>query len=65
MTWVWTNEWTNEGDVTPLGARALNTGGPAMQGLPEWARRVSNLRPLACEASALPLSYAPSVKRRW
>ena len=26
-----------------------------------WARRVSNLRPLACEASALPLSYAPSV----
>ena len=26
----------------------------------EWARRVSNLRPLACEASALPLSYAPS-----
>src|SRR5947209_9023734 len=26
---------------------------------PKWARRVSNLRPLACEASALPLSYAP------
>jgi hypothetical protein len=26
---------------------------------PRWARRVSNLRPLACEASALPLSYAP------
>ena len=25
----------------------------------KWARRVSNLRPLACEASALPLSYAP------
>jgi hypothetical protein len=25
----------------------------------QWARRVSNLRPLACEASALPLSYAP------
>src|SRR4051794_25264254 len=24
-----------------------------------WARRVLNLRPLACEASALPLSYAP------
>ena len=23
-----------------------------------WTRRVSNLRPLACEASALPLSYA-------
>jgi hypothetical protein len=24
-----------------------------------WAREVLNLRPLACEASALPLSYAP------
>jgi hypothetical protein len=24
-----------------------------------WARVVSNHRPLACEASALPLSYAP------
>src|SRR5687767_5513526 len=31
----------------------------AARGL-RWARRVSNLRPLACEASALPLSYAPS-----
>src|ERR1700722_1815922 len=28
-------------------------------GTSRWARRVSNLRPLACEASALPLSYAP------
>ncbi len=27
--------------------------------LPSWARQVLNLRPLACEASALPLSYAP------
>src|SRR5439155_26405440 len=26
----------------------------------QWARLVSNQRPLACEASALPLSYAPS-----
>lgn len=26
----------------------------------KWARLVSNQRPLACEASALPLSYAPS-----
>src|SRR3954454_82181 len=25
----------------------------------EWARLGSNQRPLACEASALPLSYAP------
>src|SRR5690606_34369436 len=29
--------------------------------LPAWARQVSNLRPLACKASALPLSYAPGV----
>jgi hypothetical protein len=29
-----------------------------------WAREVLNLRPLACEASALPLSYAPEVKER-
>jgi hypothetical protein len=29
---------------------------------PWWARQVLNLRPLACEASALPLSYAPE---RW
>src|ERR1039457_4772081 len=28
-------------------------------GLYDWARLVSNQRPLACEASALPLSYAP------
>ena len=27
----------------------------------EWARLGSNQRPLACEASALPLSYAPST----
>ena len=27
--------------------------------MPRWARQVLNLRPLACEASALPLSYAP------
>ena len=25
----------------------------------EWAQQVSNLRPLPCEGSALPLSYAP------
>jgi hypothetical protein len=28
-----------------------------------WARLVSNQRPLACEASALPLSYAPQGSR--
>ena len=58
-----------------LGARPVNPGrsadsnpgtqkarrsGPSIA----WARRVSNLRPLACEASALPLSYAPSGEGR-
>ena len=33
--------------------------GPDYQGIFEWARLGSNQRPLACEASALPLSYAP------
>ena len=28
-----------------------------------WARLGSNQRPLACEASALPLSYAPGRRR--
>jgi hypothetical protein len=27
-----------------------------------WARQVSNLRPLPCEGSALPLSYAPQQR---
>ena len=34
---------------------------PDFQGFPEWARLGSNQRPLACEASALPLSYAPGT----
>jgi hypothetical protein len=29
-----------------------------------WARQDLNLRPLACEASALPLSYAPVPTKR-
>jgi hypothetical protein len=33
------------------------------QALFEWARLGSNQRPLACEASALPLSYAPGPGR--
>ena len=37
------------------GTQKARRSGPSMR----WARRVSNLRPLACEASALPLSYAP------
>src|SRR3954469_9403467 len=57
----------------PRGARATQAGWPTTPpeprnpriggGFGRWARRVSNLRPLACEASALPLSYAPSGGR--
>jgi hypothetical protein len=46
---VWSHEWSYED--FEAGPPGLNTA---------WARRVSNLRPLACEASALPLRYAPS-----
>ncbi len=42
--------------------RFISDGAPrrSVNGL--WARLVSNQRPLACEASALPLSYAPGVE---
>ena len=43
-------------------SRALNRlhcDQPLTCGVSWWAREVLNLRPLACEASALPLSYAP------
>jgi hypothetical protein len=39
--------------------RILHGGHSETWGL-QWARLGSNQRPLACEASALPLSYAPS-----
>jgi hypothetical protein len=46
-------------------AREVQTCGeqktPRFQGVSEWARLGSNQRPLACEASALPLSYAPEA----
>jgi hypothetical protein len=29
-----------------------------------WAQQDLNLRPLACKASALPLSYAPDAARK-
>jgi hypothetical protein len=38
--------------------------GPGLQGLPRWARLGSNQRPPACEAGALPLSYAPQGEDR-
>src|SRR6266566_600177 len=31
----------------------------------QWAQVVSNHRPLACKASALPLSYAPASAPSW
>ena len=49
-----TGEWLID-KLGPIGAGVLTSSGPSWT----WARRVSNLRPLACEASALPLSYAP------
>ena len=52
--------------VNPSGCTIAKAGGFA--GLFQWARLGSNQRPLACEASALPLSYAPgrgdSTRRR-
>src|SRR3954471_17827952 len=47
------------GSQAELTLRLPGLGTPQYRGLKGWARRVSNLRPLACEASALPLSYAP------
>lgn len=42
------------------GSQASGRGFPAACRRLAWARLGSNQRPLACEASALPLSYAPS-----
>src|SRR3954467_9508029 len=47
------------GSQAELTLRLPGLGTPQYRGLKGWARRGSNLRPLACEASALPLSYAP------
>jgi hypothetical protein len=44
------------GPQTPLITREKH---PDFQGFTKWARLGLNQRPLACEASALPLSYAP------
>ncbi len=44
------------------GSSSVDVGGtrrPSAGRSDRWARQVLNLRPLACEASALPLSYAP------
>ena len=42
--------------IVPL---PLRPGAGFMRGFPEWAQLGSNQRPPACEAGALPLSYAP------
>ena len=44
-----------------IGPSWLHEKTPPIAGLLRWARLVSNQRPLACEASALPLSYAPGA----
>ena len=57
------HHWAPAGRMTPgAAARGRPRGRRKPRGRGAsggWARRVSNLRPLACEASALPLSYAP------
>src|SRR5258708_757936 len=45
--------------VAPRGPSSDGDGVLRAAGGTLWARRVSNLRPLACEASALPPHYAP------
>ena len=68
----WAPLGTSEGQTAPEhdsaeapgndGTRNPETSKPRRcRGFGRWARRVSNLRPLACEASALPLSYAPGA----
>src|SRR5215212_9957767 len=49
--------WARLVSSEPEGERCEEISPGARHG--RWARLVSNQRPLACEASALPLSYAP------
>ena len=56
-------KWTAAGDGTSNGTTAGHDP-PRSRcwcGILRWARLGSNQRPLACEASALPLSYAPEA----
>jgi hypothetical protein len=59
----WPNEWPNGPFDAVRSGRSAHASDPKnppiCRDFGRWARRVSNLRPLACEASALPLSYAP------
>ena len=50
--------------VLPFGPAAREPDGALASLSSWWARQGLNLRPLACEASALPLSYAPQAPRR-
>ncbi|MCW2982569.1 MAG: hypothetical protein JWR63_139 [Conexibacter sp.] len=52
ITRVSANVSAKAGDLLFSVAEPRTTEGPAEQGLPGWARRVSNLRPLACEEGA-------------
>jgi hypothetical protein len=51
------NDGSERGKVVPR--RFACTGQCPFSGDEEWAHLGSNQGPLACEASALPLSYAP------
>ena len=54
----------NPADCRPCCLRRSSSNGRRTLGDDEtWARQGSNLRPLACKARALPLSYAPGAPR--
>jgi hypothetical protein len=60
--WIGGSEREHVTDVDRGGSQARRK--PHRRGaFRPWARLVSNQRPLACEASALPLSYAPEAGR--
>ena len=51
----------SQATASALIGRSGRSPGRGTDAFLRWARLVSNQRPLACEASALPLSYAPGV----
>ena len=51
----------SQATASALIGRSGRSPGRGTDAFLRWARLVSNQRPLACEASALPLSYAPGT----
>lgn len=54
------NDTESDNDVTPRDILSFANG---VQDKTWWAQQGSNLRPLGCKPSALPLSYAPGRRR--